>query len=228
MNEFFTVYTYTPWDNLNKDELVEVRLISLKSIFKNFPVIESAFFDDLMTNLQNSPHYSRIKCIKRIIGPNKEDYDIIPWSFIWAMDSKRRIYQILLQKTESSEDDSKATMVALAPPELGKLYSQYKKKGILTTLSLLNEPEKMKFVMILNPKGKSIAEEQQFIPLSGSEIEKAKFIKNLKDMPNIKGEWFPSFNLRCPICNGIMTELKDYKIGFSTLVCPQCGFKKKK
>ena len=86
----------------------------------------------------------------------------------------------------------------------------------------------MKFVIVLLPKGKSIAEEQQFLKASKSDLDKLKFINSLKEMPNIKGEWFPSFDPRCPVCNGIMTELKDYKLGLKKLVCPQCGYEKRK
>ena len=50
MNDFFSIYTHTPWDNLRKNELIEVRLFSLKSIFKSFPVIESMFFDVSIPN----------------------------------------------------------------------------------------------------------------------------------------------------------------------------------
>jgi hypothetical protein len=227
MDEFFSIYTYTPWDKLNKDKLTKIRLLSLKGIFKSFPVIEPAFFDDLVSNLSKIQYYTKIKAIKRIIGPNKEDYDIGPWVFLWGMDFERRIYQFLLQKTEIKSKDSQAALVALAPPELGRLFSEYKENAILRTFSLLNNPRKMKFVIVLLPKGKSIAEEQQILKANKSDLEKLNFINTLKQMPNIKGEWFPSFDPRCPICNSIMTELKDYKLGLKKLICPQCGYEKK-
>ena len=228
MNEFFSIYTYTPWDKLNEDKLTQIRLLSLKSIFKSFPLIEPAFFDDLISNLSKSQLYTKIEGIKRIVGPNKEDYNIGAWIFIWAMDSETRIYQFLLQKTQSNDKDSQAALVALAPPELGKLFSEYKEQALLRTFSLLNNPPKMKFVIVLLPKGKSIVEEQQLLKSDKSDLEKLKFIRALKQMPNIKGEWFPSFDPRCPVCNGIMTELKDYKLGLKKLVCPQCGYEKSK
>jgi hypothetical protein len=227
MNQLFSIYTYTPWDKLNVNKLTKIRILSLKSIFKSFPIIESAFFEDLISNLSKSQHYSRIEGIKRILGPNNEDYDIIPWLFLWGMDTQRRIYQFLLQKTEFENKDSQAVLVALAPPELGKLFSKYKEKAILRTFSLLNNPREMKFVIVLLPKGKSIAKDQQFIKASKSDLDKLKFINSLKKMPNIKGEWFPSFDPRCPVCNGIMTELKDYKVGLKKIVCPQCGYEKR-
>jgi len=228
MNEFFLIYTYTPWDKLNKDKLTQIRLLSLKSIFNSFPLIEPAFFDDLVSHLSKVKYYTKIKGIKRIIGPNREDYDITSWVFIWGMDFERRIYQFLLQKTKSKNNDSQAALVALAPPELGKLFIEYKEKAIFRTFSLLNNPAKMKFVIVLLPKGKSIAEEQQLLKASKSDLDKLKFIRALKEMPNIKGEWFPSFDPRCPVCNGMMTELKDYKSGLKKLICPKCGYEKKK
>ena len=47
----------------------------------------------------------------------------------------------------------------------------------------------------------------------------------LKQMPNIKGQWYLHHAPRCPVCNELMTELKDYKVGFVRLICPHCGYK---
>jgi hypothetical protein len=90
MNNFFSVFTYTPWDNLNTEVLTEVKLLSLKSVIKTFPVVEPGFFDDLRSNMYKFNHYSWVECIKRIVGPNNEDYDIKPWIFIWGMDHEMR------------------------------------------------------------------------------------------------------------------------------------------
>jgi len=226
MNNFFSVFTYTPWDNLNTKLLAEVKLLSLKSITKTYPVIELEFFDDLLSNLYNFKHYSWVQCIKRIIGPNNEDYDIAPWNFIWAMDNEGRIFQFLIQKEKNEFKDSQATLVALAPPELGKLFNQYKEGAILRTLSLLNNPKKMKFLIVLAPKGKSIAEEQQLIQVDKKALEKLKHINKLKQMPNIKGQWFPEYSPRCPNCNKLITEIKGFNVGFAKLKCPYCGYEK--
>ncbi|MFX0038602.1 MAG: hypothetical protein ACFFCY_06170 [Promethearchaeota archaeon] len=221
MSNFFKIYTLTPWDSLNSKVLSEVKLYSLKNIFKKFPVIESEFFDDLLSNLYKFEHYSWVESIKRIVGPNAEDYDIKPWNFLWGMDTDRRIYQLLIQKIED-----KAILVALAPPELAKLFTEYRKEAILRILSLLNNPTKMKFIMVLAPKGKSIAEEQQLLHVNKKDLERLKFNKMLKQMPNIDGQWFPTFEAKCPICNGMLTEIKDYGIGFGKLVCPKCKYEK--
>ena len=82
--------------------------------------------------------------------------------------------------------------------------------------------------MILAPKGKSIAQEQQLFQISKKQYENVKFMEMLKNMPNISGNWFPSFEPRCPICNSFMSEIKDYKVGFGKLVCPHCGYEKNK
>ncbi|MFX1388881.1 MAG: hypothetical protein ACFE9Z_02320 [Promethearchaeota archaeon] len=224
----FKVFTLTPWDSLDSNLLTEVKLLSLKEIFSKYPVIQPEFFDDMLSNLYNFKHYSWIESIKRIVGPNNEDYDIKSWNLLWGMDNDRRIFQFLFQKIKKEMKDSKAILVALAPPELSTLFVQYKDKAILRTLSLLNNPKKMKFLMILAPKGKSIAEEQQLLPVNKKYIEKLKFNNILKQMPNIKGQWFPTFEAKCPICNGMLTEIKDYGIGFGKLVCPKCGYKRNK
>jgi hypothetical protein len=224
----FKVFTLTPWDSLNSNNLTEVKLYSLKNIYKTFPVIEPEFFDDLVSNLYKFKHYSWVECIKRVIGPSDEDYDIKPWTLIWGMDNERRIFQFLFQKVKVEFKDSQATLVALAPPELGKLFDQYKKEAILRTLSLLNNPKKMKFLMVLAPKGKSIAEEQRLLNINKEDLEKLKFNKMLKQIPNIKGQWFPTFEAKCPICNGMLTEVKGYGVGFSKLVCPNCRYEQSK
>ncbi len=117
-------------------------------------------------------------------------------------------------------------MVALAPPELGKLFSQHKEEAILRTLSLLNNPKKMKFLMILAPKGKSIAEEQQFFNINKGVLDKLKFEEILKQKPNIKGQWFPEYSPRCPNCNKLITEIKGFNVGVLKIKCPYCGYQK--
>ena len=225
MSNFFSVFTYTPWDSLNTKVLTEVKLLSLKNIIKTFPVIEPGFFDDLLSNMYNFNHYSWVECIKRIVGPNNEDYDIKAWNFIWGMDHERRMFQFLIQKVEEESKDSQAVLVALAPPGLAKLFEEHEKGAILRTLSLLNNPKKMNFLMVLAPKGKSIAEEQQLLRIYKQDFERLKFINTLKQMPNIKGQWFPTSDLKCPICNGPLTQVYSPKVG---LKCQTCGFKKVK
>jgi len=225
MSTFFSVFTYTPWDNLNLKSLTEVKLLSLKNIIKTFPVIEPGFFDDLRSNMYKFNHYSWVECIKRIVGPEKEDYDIEPWIFIWGMDHDRRIFQFLIQKNIEDSKDSQAVLVALAPPELAKLFEQYKEGAILRTLYLLNTPKKMKFLMVLAPKGKSIAEEQQILRINDQDLDKLKFVNTLNQMPNIKGQWFPTYDVKCPICNGPLTQVYGPEVG---LKCKTCGFKKVK
>ncbi len=226
MSSFFSVFTFTPWDSLNSKSLTEVKLFSLKNIFKTFPVIEPEFFDDVLSNLYKFKHYSWIECIKRIVGPNNEDYDIKPWNFIWGMDKERRIFQFLFQKVKDEVKDSQATLVALAPPELGKLFNQYKEEAILRTLSLLNGPKRMKFLMVLAPKGKSIAEEQQLLHVNKKDLERLKFNEVLKQIPNIKGQWFPEYSPRCPNCKKLITEIKGFNVGLVKFICPKCGYKK--
>jgi len=223
MSDFFNVKLFTPWDSLNSKNLTQVKLFSLQNIFKSFPVIEPEFFDDLLSNLYKFKHYSWTECIKRIVGPNDEDYDLSSFDFIWAYDDHNRMYQFLFQKIKEKET-SQAILAALAPPEIGKLFKQYKDKAILRTLTLLNNPKKMKFLMVLAPKGKSIAEEQQLLQVGKKDLEKMKFNAMFKQMPNIKGQWFPEYSPRCPSCNKLITEIKGFNVGLLKLKCPHCGF----
>ena len=226
MSSFFSVFTFTPWDSLKLKSLTEVKLYSLKNIFKTFPVIEPEFFDDLLSNLYKFNHYSWIESIKRIVGPKNEDYDIKLWNFVWGMDSERRIFQFLFQKVQNELKGSQVTLVGLAPPEISILFNQYKKEAILRILSLLNNPKRMKFLMVLAPKGKSIAEEQQLLQVNKNDSEKLKYNNILKQLPNIKGQWFPEYSPRCPNCNKLITEIKGFNVGFIKLKCPYCGHKK--
>ena len=70
MNQFFSIFTYTPWESIQTTELSKVRLLSIRDIYQKYPVIEAEFFDDLKSNVQNYSQYESINTIKRIIGPN--------------------------------------------------------------------------------------------------------------------------------------------------------------
>ncbi len=229
MTDYFVIYTETPWDELETKQISQVRLLSLKSVFKTYPIIEEKFFNDLSSKINDYIHYSKMKTIRRIIGPNNEDYSISNWNFIWAFDKKKRMYQLLFQNVEEREEEkTKMILVALAPPELAKLFSKYGKGAIHRTFSLLNDPSTISFLMILYAKGKSIAEEEKAITFNKRYLENLRRADLLSKMPNIHGDWFPSYQPRCPVCNALMTELDGYKVGFGKLICPKCGYEKMK
>lgn len=225
MSDFFTIFTLTPWDNFKTVELTQIRVLSLKSIFKKYPVIEPTFFDDLSSNVNSNNHYSWIQSIKRIVDPSNNDYDIGNWNFLWAFDVQNRMFQFLFQK-----EGEQGILAGLAPPELAKLFSTHGKGAILRTLFLLNDPSKIKFLMILAPKGKSIAQERQPFQLNKQQYDRMRFIDMLKKKTNISGQWFPSYEPRCPICNELLMDLSglDFRVGLRQLVCPRCGYKKSK
>ncbi len=229
MSGFFSIYTLTPWDGLKTDQLTQIKLMSLKEIFQSYPVIERTFFEDVLSNVYNQNHYSWMKTIRRITGPAGEDYDISNYTFLWAYDDQNRMFQFLFQKVEEKEK-SQAILAALAPPELGKLLAQFKSEALHRILSLLNNPKNIKFLIILAPKGKSIAEENQLIQINKIQFNRLNAAKSLGELPNIDGQWFPSYEPRCPICNELLINLanSNYKVGFGQLVCPRCGFKKMK
>ena len=227
MKELFSVFVYAPWDKVKTKKLTEIRLLSLKSVFEKYPVVEPKFFEDLSENISKNIHYSWFECIRRIVGPDKEDYNIQNWNIIWAMDLDNRIYQFLFQKVEKS-DVSQAVMVGLAPPELGELFSEYKRDAILRILSILNNPKKIKFLMGLAPKGISLAVEQQLIQANKNDLDKIKFVNSLKEMPNIQGQWFFPRNPMCPVCKELLIEKMDNVKGIQKLICPKCGYERKK
>jgi DNA-directed RNA polymerase subunit RPC12/RpoP len=227
VNQFFLIHTLTPWDGQNTSQLTQVKLLSLKSVFDSFPVVEKRFFKDLAINTANNAHYSWMLSIKRIVGPNNEDYDITKFNLVWAMDDQRRMYQFLFQKVGETREASQGVLVALAPPELAKLLMEYERSAIVRILSLLNDSNKIRLLMILGSKGKSIAEESQLFHFNKKDAEKLKYVNTLQNMPNIQGQWFPSITYRCPICNNEVSMVENYAVvGVSNLVCPQCGHKK--
>jgi hypothetical protein len=190
-------------------------------------VIEKKFFSDLAKNTAENAHYSWTLCIKRVIGPNKEDYDITNFNLVWAMDDQRRMYQFLFQKVGETRNASQGVLVALAPPELAKLLVEYESSAIVRILSLLNDSSKISFLMILGPKGKSIAEESQLFQYNKKDADKYKYINTLKRMPNIQGQWFPTVKFRCSICNNEISMVQNYAVvGVGNMVCPRCGQKK--
>jgi hypothetical protein len=227
MKELFSVFVNAPWNKVKTKKLTEIRLLSLKSVFEKYPVVEPKFFEDLSENISKNMHYSWFECIRRIVGPDKEDYEIQNWNIIWAMDLDNRIYQFLFQKVGKS-DEFQAVMVGLAPPELGKLFSEYRNDAIVRILSALNNPKKIKFLMGLAPKGISLAVEQQLIQANKNDSDKLKFVNSLKKMPNIQGQWFFPRNPMCPGCKGLLIEKMDDVKGFQKLECPQCGYERKK
>ncbi|MFW9998990.1 MAG: hypothetical protein ACFE9Q_07340 [Candidatus Hodarchaeota archaeon] len=221
--EYYNIFTLTPWDNLETNKLTQIRVLSLKSVFKRFPVIEPVFFEDLSSKVNTNYQYSWIESIKRVTGPKNEDYDTTHFNFLWAFDVQNRMFQFLFQK-----EDTQGILAGLAPPELAKLFTKYGKEAILRTLSLLNDPSKIKFLMILAAKGKSIAQERQLFQLNKKQYNKIKFIDTLKSQPNISGIWYPSYEPRCPICNELLMDLSglDFRVALRQLICPRCGYKK--
>ncbi len=224
MSDFFYVKLFTPWDKLNSKKLTQIKLLSLKTIFKTFPVVEQAFFEDLISNIYEKTHYTWMRAIKRIIGTADEDYNISSFNFVWAIDDQNRMYQFLFQKLQEKEN-SQAILVALAPPELGKLLSEFKREALHRILSLLNNPSNIKFLMVLAPKEKSFIKEQQPLEVNNDYINKLNFINVLKNTPNIQGQWFPPINAKCPLCNGIITKFQDPKGGLGKKICTKCGFR---
>ncbi len=225
MSSFFTLYTFTPWDRPNSKKLTQIKLLSLKTIFKRFPVVEQAFFEDLISNIYKKTHYTWMRVIKRIVGTDDEDYNISSFIFIWAIDDQNRMYQFLFQKLEEKEN-SQAVLVALAPPELSTLLSEFKREALHRILSLLNKPSTIKFLMILAPKGKSTAEEIKLLKVNKNYQEKFDYVNQLKNMPNIQGQWFPEYSPRCPNCNKLFIEIKGFNVGLLKFKCPNCGYQK--
>ncbi len=221
---FFTIFTTTPWES-QSEKLSEVKLLSTKTIFNAFPVLEKEFLDDLNILIAGKKHYSCFQTIRRVVGPDKEDYDIKNFRFIWVFDEKDRFYQYLIQIADSAQNQSKSILVAVAPPEIGKLLKNYGEDAIKKLFSLITTSTKIRLLIYLSPKGKSIAEELKTYNVSQKDLHNMNYIRSMANRYNLKGQWFPTFESRCPICNNVLTPLQDYRVGFGKLICLKCGYK---
>jgi hypothetical protein len=136
------------------------------------------------------------------------------------------MYQFLLQKLDFKKDTSQSALVAVAPPELVKLLAKYDSKAIHKILSIINDPPKIKFLIYLTPKGKSIAEEYNLLKLNKAQLEQFEFLKSMANKPNIQGQWFPKSQgqILCPKCNENITNLIDFSKRPGKFSCPRCGY----
>lgn len=215
---YFTVSVLNSWDPIKNNKISNVNLLSFKFLLGKFPKVEYSFFDDLKSNLKSELNYLSLNSIKRIVGTDKEDYELANWSFLWGLDFKYRSYQLLIQ----SSKEGKGTIAAVGPVGLASFFDKMKWNGIIPTLSLLNSPDKMKFLVLLTPSGESIAKEKEQQKLRSFQVD--QIIDRWNSMKNIEGQWFPSFKPTCPVCNELMEEFKGYEVGFGQIICPRCGY----
>ena len=216
---YFKVTVFNTWDPRGVKISSNVNLLSSKFILGKFPKIENRFFEDLNENIKNKPHYFSQESIKKIVGPEKEEYNILDWVFLWGFDFKKRGFQLLIQK----ETEGKGILVAIGPMELASFFDRMKLNSILPTLSLVNSSNKMKFVVLLKPRQESIIEKTQIDKIDSKKLK--EIVNYWKSIKNVNGQWFPKFKPRCSRCGTLIPELQGFEIGFIPLICPRCESK---
>ncbi|MHA1341569.1 MAG: hypothetical protein ACTSRZ_16730 [Promethearchaeota archaeon] len=213
----FRILTRVSW----APNVLTIDLIDLYKIFGAYPLVSKKFFKDLINNIERKSNYWAEAGFQEIISNGKR-YEPHEWIFLWAIDFRDRLFWILFSR--SYELSGKGAIAAVGPPEFAEFIKQTGKAAIVPTLTLINDPEKMKKVVVIvsNPK------EAKKPKLSPELLQFKAWVDQLKMQKNVKGQWFPSFAPVCPVCNEKMVGLADYEVGFAQMICPRCGYQQKK
>ncbi|MHA1898568.1 MAG: hypothetical protein ACTSU2_14345 [Promethearchaeota archaeon] len=201
-------------------EVKHLNLTGMNEIYGSYPIIRKDFFIDLKNNLDHYKHYWAEGGLKSVILGNKP-YLPEDWLLILATDFKDRPFQILFSRTYSLGGNG--TIIAVGPPDYAEFMKQMGKSSIQPTLALINSPEKMKSVavMVTSPHEEKVVK-KALEP--SAELKRFKhWVDQLKATPNKEGQWFPTHEPICPVCNEKMVGIADYRVGFVKMICPRCG-----
>ncbi|MCP4760971.1 MAG: hypothetical protein GY870_04260 [archaeon] len=216
----FRVMTQVSWNQQPQ----QLDLISMKELQGTYPLIANKFFEDLVRNIETKTHYYAESGFKLIIADNQY-YEPHDWIFLWGVDFKDRVFWILFSR--SIELGGRGAIAAVGPKDLAEFMNQTGKNAIVPTLTLLNDPTKMKSlaVIVSSPKEAKLAEKAL---KPQAELQRFKnWVDQIKNQKNVDGQWFPSHEPICPNCNERMLGVADIRIGFVQMVCPRCGNEKK-
>jgi hypothetical protein len=202
------------------------QLTDVRDIYGTYPTIAKLFFQHLVTNIQTDNRYFAESGLKRIIDSQNQEYEPHQWIFLWAEDFKGRYFYILFSR--AAEYGGNGALAAAGPLEFAEFLRGEGKPAILATLTLLNKKDMIKSVAVVVSSPKEAKEAKEKRASSPQMQQFSNWIDNLKLTPNVKGHWFPAYAPQCPVCNAQLVGLEGYEVGFTQLVCPQCGFTKKK
>jgi hypothetical protein len=202
-----------------------LQLTDIRDIYGTYPTISKLFFQHIVSNIQSDNRYFAESGLKRIIDSQNQEFEPHQWIFVWAEDFRGRYFYILFSR--AADYGGNGALAAVGPLEFAEFLRGEGKPGVLATLTLLNRADKMKSVAVLvsSPKEAQEAKQKAMTP----QLQQfSNWIDGLKTTPNPKGQWFPAYAPQCPVCNTQLVGLEGYEVGFTSLVCPQCGFSKKK
>ena len=209
----------------DKQKLTTLQFTDTKGVLGAYPKVEKRFFDDLMGLCRNYQKYQIEMGLVHLYNQQNKELVADEWILLWAVDFRERPFQLLFQR--SVLEEGKGVLGGANPPDFLDFLKETP-NGLLATLSLINSPEKIKRLLLLVTRPKSMQESLKEKRDSRKYEAFASWIDQLKQTPNVDGQWFPSYSPRCPVCNASMTELGNYQVAFKQLACPRCGFEMKK
>ncbi|MBN2154780.1 MAG: hypothetical protein JW776_01885 [Candidatus Lokiarchaeota archaeon] len=218
----FTINVVVSW----KQHPQTLQLTDIQDIYGSYPTIAKLFFQHLVMNIQTDQRYFAESGLRRIVDSHNQEFEPHQWIFVWAEDFRERYFYILFSR--AVEYGGNGALAGVGPPEFAEFLRNEGKPGILATLTLLNQPDKIKSLAVVVSSPKEARQAQKTMNLNPQMYQFSNWINNLKVTPNVQGQWFPTYSPRCPVCNAELVGLEGYEVGFTQLVCPQCGFSKKK
>ncbi|MHA2000793.1 MAG: hypothetical protein ACTSVU_01720 [Promethearchaeota archaeon] len=219
----YYLQTKTSWQKTP----IKLELHDMNDAITPYPLIESAFFEDMNTLCRKNNHYVVEMGLLHLVNQTQKELNPDLWILIWGKDFKDRIFQILIERP--SDYGGRGAIAAIGPNDLLEFFSSMKRNAILPTLTLLSSPEKMKAVYIIVSRPKSYNEKAKEKQQLQGMARFKNWIDELKRMPNKEGQWFPSNAPKCPICGGPIVGIADeYRIGFGYMICPECGYMNRK
>ena len=217
------IQTRTSWQK----SATKVSLHPMREVMYPYPLIEKKFFEDLNILSRKHQQYNVEMGLLNIAGEGKKGLNPDFWILIWALDFRDRMFQILIER--HPDYGGKGAIAAVGPADLFEFFGSMKNNAILPTFTLINSPAKMKSVCVVVSRPKNYQERSKENTQYQSMGRFQNWINEMKQTPNVKGQWFPSNAPTCPVCNGPIVGIADgYKIGFGMLVCPECGHMERK
>jgi len=196
-------------------------LKDVKELIGAYPKIQSKFVQDLKTYAKQQSNYIIESAIREVHTPFDMQVEPENWLLVWGIDSEGRPYYLLIEKEQAGYFLSGA-----GPDDFAEFLVQTGKDAVGPILALLASPKKMRALMVF-------VSFQQPPALKQAELAKTKsqfleWAQTQQNLPNVDGQWFPTFAPKCPICNSVLVGLEGYEVGFGQLICPRCGYKQGK
>jgi hypothetical protein len=198
-----------------------LELTDAKKILGAYPKIEAKFVGDLKQYAKTASNYVIESAILELHTPAGLTVQPENWLLVLGTDSENRPYHFLIEKEKAGYIIS-----AIGPQDFTNFVSETGKPAIGPILALLASPKKIRVLLVYVSYQTKPAWKPEELPTTKTPF--LQWAQDLKNTPNVNGQWFPSFAPLCPVCNNPLVGLEQYKVGFGQLTCPRCGYKKSK